>query len=552
MIIFLVNQVLVSLYKSEHRRFIKQSRYSKEVQEEKLFSIIDANSNTEFGRCNSFDKVNCYDSYREKVNIMQYEDYSKYISKIASGESNILTSENVKMFEPTSGSSSKKKLIPYTDGLKMEFLRGIKVWIYDLFSKSSDIKGGFSYWSITPIVETNDYDSVIPVAFEEDSSYFGKLSKKLLDYTFCVPSIVKKVSNIDSFRYVTLLFLLKRKNLRLISIWNPSYLILLTEEIPLVFDSIVKDIELGTINELVILDDEIRKQLNRSLKKDIKRSNELRFLSKECSPEDIWPHLRVISCWADGNSKKLADDLQNLFPKTKIQPKGLLSTEAFSTFPFGENDERLLSINSHFFEFIKLNAKSNDKKSYLAHELDVGEEYIEIITTSGGLYRYNTGDVVKCVGYYNTVPKLQFVGKERMVSDFFGEKLNEVFVKEVIKSVSIRLNAKIDFNIFVLEETYKSYVLFSRFDSVLSNELLIEIEVMLDERLRENFHYDYCRKLGQLESVRIIQFKEIAKSELVKIYQQSLLDEGMRLGDIKDSIFSKKTRWLKTFDEVIL
>jgi hypothetical protein len=50
----------------------------------------------------------------------------------------------------------------------------------------------------------------------------------------------------------------------------------------------------------------------------------------------------------------------------------------------------------------------------------------------------------------------------------------------------------------------------------------------IEKGLCENFHYEYCRKLGQLQEVRIIK---ITNGE--QQYIDNCLRFGMRLGDIK-------------------
>jgi len=42
-----------------------------------------------------------------------------------------LTEEPVLLLEPTSGSTSAKKLIPYTRGLQREFSSAIGKWLWD-------------------------------------------------------------------------------------------------------------------------------------------------------------------------------------------------------------------------------------------------------------------------------------------------------------------------------------------------------------------------------------------------------------------------------------
>ena len=132
------------------------------------------------------------------------------------------------MFELSSGSTAASKLIPYTDELKAEFQRGIAPWIYNLYTSIPDLQGGPAYWSITPLTDGKRFtEAGIPIGFESDSEYLGLLGKWLADSVMAVPNAVKNISNVDSFRYVTLLYLLRQPDLRLISVWNPTFLSLL-------------------------------------------------------------------------------------------------------------------------------------------------------------------------------------------------------------------------------------------------------------------------------------------------------------------------------------
>ena len=50
----------------------------------------------------------------------------------------------------------------------------------------------------------------------------------------------------------------------------------------------------------------------------------------------IWPGLALISCWTDAAAGQFLPQLRELFPAIEIQPKGLLATEAFVSFPLVE------------------------------------------------------------------------------------------------------------------------------------------------------------------------------------------------------------------------
>ena len=58
-----------------------------------------------------------------------------------------------------------------------------------------------------------------------------------------------------------------------------------------------------------------------------------------------------------------------------------------------------------------------------------------VISTGGGLYRYQLHDLIQVVGYLGTCPLLKFVGKESYISDWFGEKLNERHVRQTLDQV---------------------------------------------------------------------------------------------------------------------
>ena len=48
-----------------------------------------------------------------------------------------------------------------------------------------------------------------------------------------------------------------------------------------------------------------------------------------------------------------------------------------------------------------------------------------MLTTAGGLYRYNISDLVRCVGYHGQAPMLEFLNKGAHYSSLTGEKISE-------------------------------------------------------------------------------------------------------------------------------
>ncbi|MBC8060412.1 MAG: GH3 auxin-responsive promoter family protein [Clostridiaceae bacterium] len=372
---FLINNLWCLLYQKEYKEFLS-IKDIEEVQRKKLLNIISNNKTCEYGKTHTFENIKTLEEFQSSVPLTVYEDYKEYIEKIRNGEKNILTTENILFLELYRGDTSGSMLIPYTKSQKEDFQKGIKYWVYDLFSNYKGIKWGKSYWSVSP---SN-------LQFEEDRYYFRGIEKKLFNRIFALPGQIAKEENIDTFYYKNALALLSCKNLTSISVWNPTSFILLLEYM-------VKN-----TNRLV----------GNIYSKNKKRSLEVMEFLEEKAYNKLWKNLKVISCWSDGNAKAYLDKLKIIFPSVTIQPKELHATDGFISFPISEEQGARLSVNSYFFEF----EETYDSKIYLAHELEKDKEYAIIITTSGGLYRYKLKDLVMVTGFSGIIPLIKFKKKQ--------------------------------------------------------------------------------------------------------------------------------------------
>jgi hypothetical protein len=78
------------------------------------------------------------------------------------------------------------------------------------------------------------------------------------------------------------------------------------------------------------------------------------------------------------------------------------------------------------------------------HELKVGQDYFIVLTTSGGLYRYDIHDVVRCVGFEGQAPYLEFLNKGKSFSNVTGEKLSEYQVSRAIEQAFVDLHIPVE------------------------------------------------------------------------------------------------------------
>jgi hypothetical protein len=511
MICSLANSLWLAGCIPEHARFRRAvSRVEKE-QEAVLLRIVHENAGTEFGQAHGFSSIHSVAEYQGRVPLRSFDQFAPWVDRAAAGAPNVLTCEAVRLFEPTGGSSGATKLIPYTRSLQREFQRGIHAWIADLFLDDPGLLSGQAYWSVSPACETRKRTSGgIAIGFDDDTSYVGGWQKRLVNAVMAVPRSVRLASDIDAFRYATLFFLVRAGNLRLISIWSPAFLSLMTERLTEWGERIAYDLAHGTLCPA-----------------EVRRSREVHAALGLGSPQEthaqLWPHLRAISCWGDANAQAPAANLAALFPHVRVQRKGLIATEAFVSFPLAGNDNAALSVRSHFFEFLPDGSHRPER----AHQLERGGLYSVAITTGGGLYRYLLGDQIQVTGHIQECPLLRFVGRQDSVSDWFGEKLNDAHVSRAFETTFKRLSISPSFATLACDiAPPPGYVLY--IDANVNDDLLTRAAEAIDTGLRENFHYEYARRLGQLECVRAVRVPGGAKA-----FSDRAARNGQKLGDIK-------------------
>jgi len=439
-----------------------------EAQRQRLRSILTQAQGSEFARRHSLRCDDDFDAYRAKVGLHNYGDFASDLDKICDGEERVLTCSPIRLLEPTSGTHGSK-LIPYTVALKHEFQRGICAWVGNLFARRPAILGGPHFWSITPPMGPRQRTrGGLPIGFEDDSGYLSSWAGRLVRSLMAVPGSVLEESD---YLGATLRHLVACPQLRMVSVWSPTYWLLLLQR--------------------------------------LQRDYGLR-------PEQAWPKLACLSCWGDGYSERYLEPLMQAHPQVWIQKKGLIATEGLVTIPWVGQPGALLALRSHFYEFL-----DEGGRSHLAHQLQPGQTYSVVLTTGGGLYRYRLGDQVRVVGYWRDCPSFCFVGRQQELADRFGEK---------ICPSSIRLPQGLAWVAY--EPHRRAYTLFARDAASWAGALEADLRA-------SNFHYDLCRRLGQLEAVAAFELGE----EALEAFYARLRQLGLREGDFKPIPLRSEEDW---------
>jgi GH3 auxin-responsive promoter len=474
------------------------------------------------------------ETFQHSVPLTTYDDLEPLIKRVAAGEPTVLTRATVRRLVPSSGSTSAAKLIPYTRELQAEFSRAVDAWVTDLYLSRPRLAGGQAYWSISPAIQPDisrlgSHDDVsVPIGFDDDSEYLGGMRRAFVRAVMAVPDEVRFVTDPETFRYMTLLFLVRAHNLRLISVWHPSFLSRLLDALPQHMNRLVDDVARGTLSPPGAIDAGVRVRLTRGLRSDPGRATALRRLTS-ANPRELWPGLGYVSCWGDGSARPHAMRLANELKGVTIQPKGLIATEAIVTIPFGGFHP--VAVRSHFFEFLDPTGRAR-----LVHELERDVDYTPVITTGGGLYRYRMGDLVRVDGRIAGTPSLRFVGRSDRVSDRFGEKLSDGFTAGIIAKLFEDRPAP-RFAMLAPEPSPRgfAYTLLVEPDGPLPPDLAGSLE----RELRRNPHYAWCVDLGQLQPARVV----CVPSGAERAYVDLCASRGQRLGDVKPVALARESGW---------
>ncbi len=524
------------------RRWRRATRRVAQSQEQVLTRILRANAGTEFGREHGVGSVRSVGDFRRRVPVRTSDEVAPWIERVAGGEPNVLTAAPVTRFGVTSGSSAASKLVPYTRALLEEFQTGIAPWAFYMFRRRPQLLSGTSYWSITPVAARETHTrGGIPVGFEDERRYLGRAGRWVAETSMPMPSAVSRIEEIDRFRYVTLRLLLEQESLAWVSVWNPTFLTLLMDPLVGWHERLLADLEAGTISADGVAPEVLARARARPARARALRAVFAgRIEDGSTVYEAVWPRLALISCWADAAAAEALPVLRKQFPNAAIQRKGLVATEAFVSFPLTD-DTSALSLGSHFFEFCETEPRD---RVLLAHELELGQTYSVVVTTGGGLYRYRLGDLVIVVGFEAGCPLLRFVGREGVV-DLRGEKLNDAFVHECVRSVLGRRGLEAVFWLVAPcrdDGDAVSYALFLELEPAHDHSARLEgLDAELDRELRRGYHYDYCRRLAQLGQCRLFAIDSGANAW--SRYLARRVELGQRLGDVKPAALDGFDGW---------
>lgn len=440
--------------KSAKHKFVRQTRQPMAVQEGFLQELLRVQQGTELGQKFGLADIRTIDQFREQVPIWSYAEYEPYTQRIAQGRPNVLTADPVVYINLTSGTTGKQKMVPVTRrfsrslgkanaagfGFAMEALRSHSV------GRSQPLEFG-------KVLSTN---SVKLQGRTEGGIEFGpvtvgsyRLNRFICEQTFAQPFQAMEIADNRSRHYVCLLFALCNPQLRGMSANFPMLILQTCRYLEEYAEALIEDIERGTLAPWLKIEPDLRRQLERGWSAHPRRAAELRSIVRSTSrltPRTAWPKLSFIGTARGGTSDFYFERFPEYFGDTP-QFGGVYGTAegTFAVCHDFNTDGSILALESGFYEFIPEDQwDAEHPQTLLPVELKVGDRYRILVTSYSGFYRYDIGDVIEVVGFYEQTPMIIFRHRRGGLLSSTTEKTTEFHLAQTLQALQQEFNLTLD------------------------------------------------------------------------------------------------------------
>ena len=369
------------------RQISKWANKPVETQQKVFRELIKSARTTEFGKDHDFANINSHEDFVNQVPIRDYEELKPYVEKVVAGEENILWKGKPIYFAKTSGTTSGAKYIPITKEsmpAHVENARNaILMYIADTGS-TKFVDGKMIFLQGSPILDS------------KNGIQLGRLSGIVAHY---VPKYLQKNR-------------------------MPSWETNCIEDWETKVDAIVEE----TLPENMTIISGIPSWVQMYFEKIQKRTGK--------KVGDVFKNFSLF-IFGGVNYEPYRAKFENLIGRKVDSIELYPASEGFFAFQDKQNEKgMLLQLNSGiFYEFVKADEffQKNPQRITIK-DVEIGVNYVLIISTNAGLWAYNIGDTVE---FTSTQPyRIMVTGRIKHFISAFGE---HVIGKEVEQSLNIAL-----------------------------------------------------------------------------------------------------------------
>lgn len=515
-----------------------------QTQEETLMKILDRNKDCELGKKYGFADIHSIKEYQDKVPLSTFEDYSPLIDRmIENDEKNIITSKKIIRYCSSSGSVGKPKLQPKTarDLWNMQCMGfAATPACASKYFKENGIMKKLPPQMGPLLISLNGHKLKNGMQCNGAGQVPFTFLKPILRYFTTTPLDILYPEDEENtnIQYFQLRFCLTNKKVTYLGSMVITLLTTMFEFLEENWELVCNDIEKGTIDPSIKCPPSLRKKYGQ-MKPNPQRAAELRAIFKEGFETDvpvakkIWPKL----CWGYGmigsTLSVYVEKLRRYVGDLPMHNMGYAASEGFMAMPVSLNcTDYVLLPRSLIYEFIPVDGDEN-ARPLLLNQLEVGKDYEIIITNFSGLYRYRILDIVRCTGWHNQSPSIEFLYRSNMGINIANEKTTTQMLDWSAEQLQKKFNIMFEgFSFYSDTETAElpRYVLLCEEHSGAVSENNAELCEALDNALREsNEKYEKYRRWGMIGEPVILRLENGAYDA----YKASLVAQGRVLNQIK-------------------
>lgn len=461
---FLLNVLTVASQVAKSQ-FKEKTEQVSAVQTDFLKKVLTAHQDTVFGKEENLRTIKTVDEFRSRIPVRPYSEYEPYIDRIARGEENILTRDRVTYFNTTSGSTGKQKLIPVTKTFQNSLGWANLISIGFLSTALKQRENHLRKILLTNSTDISGYTAA-GIPYGSGSAGVLKMGKWIYQQLFANPYETLQITDSLARHYLCLLFALQIPDTGGIAANFPMLILRTCQYLEQYSEDLIHNLKTGKIPTWLNLETPLRNQLEKQLVSQPQRAQQLQtILSSQgrLTPKKVWPNFSYVATARGGTSDFYLQSFPEYFNDTPVFGAAYASAEAtYSIYPELNTDGSVLAVGTGFFEFIP-DTETNTRfpETFLATEVEVGQRYRILVTNYNGFYRYDNGDVVEVVGFYNQAPLIVFRHRQGGLISSTVEKTTEAHAVAVMQRLQKEFDLSLeDFCITLSEkETPAHYIL---------------------------------------------------------------------------------------------
>jgi hypothetical protein len=441
------------LFRLSYRRFLKACRTPLAAQTRCLRRVLRQAAATGAGRTHDFariarlpDDVEMIAAYRDRVPIRPYRDMGADLEAVYAGDWRRLCPSRPIYFAMTAGSTGRFKYLPVTRELRRD-LGAASLIYYGALEAACPALRGLKAQFLVGSAEGGASPDGIPQGFASGFNY--KNLPRFLRAKFLLPYWIFTLGDADDRAYAAGRILAEHDDVGALCAISPVNLLNLKTALEENVDRLCDDLRAGT---LTVQSRPAVTGLYRG-RPNPRRARALQDAWRQGGTLPLallFPALRTLVCWHSGNMRYYLDELADRFGGPDLFEFPLSASEGLFAIPFRKNVAGgLAAVTTHFLEFLPEHAPDGAPAALCADELQVGAHYRLVVTTSGGLYRYDMEDVVRVTGFHERAPILAFVSRANGQVSVANERLTESDVTDAMAAATRRLGIRVREFLFV-------------------------------------------------------------------------------------------------------